>query len=130
MTGKDRQQPIDDQMFLSAAKSTLERRVDEIDEHTQTRLGAIRRQAVDAAISKHTVASPVFTRWVLPVGGLATAFAAVLVTVTLWTQEPVNNAAPVAALEDLNLLTGNEEIDFYQELEFYEWLAVNEQNVS
>lgn len=130
MNGKDRQQPIDDQMFLSAAKSTLERSVDQLDEHTQARLAAIRRQAVDVATNQQAVASPAFSRWLLPVGGLATAFAAALVAVTLWTQEPVTKTAPVAALEDLNILTGNDEIEFYQELEFYEWLAANEQNVS
>ncbi len=130
MTGKDRKQPIDDQMFLSAAKTTLERSADQLDDHTQERLAAIRRYAVDAAIKQQAVASPAFTRWILPVGGFATACAAVLVAVTLWTQEPVKNTAPVAALEDLNILTGNDEIEFYQELEFYEWLAVNEQNVS
>jgi len=131
MTGKDPQQPLGDQIFLSAAKSTLNCSVDQIDDHTQARLAAIRRRAVESATHKQAVTtSPVFSRWILPVGGLATVFAAVLVTVTLWTQEPVQNAAPVAVLEDLNILTGNDEIEFYQELEFYEWLAVNEQNVS
>ncbi|WP_455366799.1 hypothetical protein [Kaarinaea lacus] len=130
MKGNDRQQPIDDQIFLSAAKTTLESSVEQIDDHTQARLAAIRRRAVDTAANKPPLASSVFSRWFLPVGGLATACAAVLVAVTLWTQEPEQNSAPVAVLEDLNILTGSDELEFYQELEFYEWLAANEQDVS
>ena len=129
MTSKDRQKPRDEQMFLSAAKSILESSVDQIDDDTQIRLLAIRRRAMEAAKSQSTL-TPAFSRWFLPVGGLATAFAAVLVAVTLWTQQPVQESAPVAALEDLNILTGSDEIEFYEELEFYEWLAVNEQSVS
>jgi hypothetical protein len=130
MTSKDRQKPRDEQMFLSAAKSILESSVDQIDDDTQIRLSAIRRRAVEAATKSQATLTPAFSRWFLPVGGLATALAAVLVAVTLWTQQPVQESAPVAALEDLNILTGSDEIEFYQELEFYEWLAVNEQSVS
>ena len=129
MTDKDKRKTLDEQLLLSAAKSTLESRVDQIDARTQARLAVIRHRAVDIASGKHS-ATPDFTRWFLPVGGLATAMAAVLVVVTLWTQQPSQDLAPVAVLEDLNLLTGSEEIEFYQELEFYEWLAVDEQSVS
>jgi hypothetical protein len=125
MTGNDQQKALGEQVLLSAAKATLEDSVGQIDAQTLARLAAIRQRAVDAAMSRQSAAAW-FSRWVLPMGGAVTAMAAALVVFTLWVQPPEQNAAPVAALEDLNILTGSEEIEFYQELEFYEWLAVNE----
>ncbi|MCI0508002.1 MAG: hypothetical protein L0Z73_18100 [Gammaproteobacteria bacterium] len=126
MRGKDQQKPLGEQLLLSAAKATLEDSVEQIDAQTLARLAAIRQSAVDAAMRKHS-ATAWFSRWILPMGGAATAMAVALVVFTLWVQPPGQDAAPVAVLEDLNILTGSEEIEFYQELEFYEWLAVNEQ---
>ena len=128
MTVKDKQQSIDEQLLLSAAKSTLDNSVDDLDASTLERLATIRRQAVESA-TKQQASSIGLPSWLLPVGGLATAAAAVLVTMTLWTIQPDKQDAPVAVLEDINLLTAPEEIEFYQDLEFYEWLAVNEQTV-
>ena len=128
MTVKDKQQSIDEQLLLSAAKSTLDNSVDDLDASTLERLATIRRQAVESA-TKQQASLIGLPSWLLPVGGLATAAAAVLVTMTLWTIQPDIQDAPVAVLEDINLLTAPEEIEFYQDLEFYEWLAVNEQTV-
>ena len=128
MTVKDKQQSIDEQLLLSAAKSTLDNSVDDLDASTLEQLATIRRQAVESA-TKQQASSIGLPSWLLPVGGLATAAAAVLVTMTLWTIQPDIQDAPVAVLEDINLLTAPEEIEFYQDLEFYEWLAVNEQTV-
>jgi len=129
MTGKDKQTLLDEQLLLSAAKSTLEHNIDQIDEQVQSRLAAARRQAIDAYSTKQSVPAK-YSQWILPMGGLATVGAALLLTVTLWTMPTDQKVEPVAVLEDINLLTGSEDIDFYQELEFYEWLVVNEQAVS
>lgn len=129
MTSKEKQALLDEQLLLSAAKSTLENNIDQIDEQVQARLAAARREAIDACSTKQSVTAK-FSNWILPVGGLAMVGAALLVAVTLWTMPIEQKLEPVAVLEDINLLTGSEDIDFYQELEFYEWLAVNEQAVS
>jgi len=126
MTSKDKQQSIDEQLLLSAARSTLEDSVDALDASTVERLAAIRRRAIESATRQSTSRMP---RWLVPVGGLATAAAAVLVVLTLWTIQPVKESSPVAALEDIHLLTAPEEIEFYQDLDFYEWLAIHEQTV-
>lgn len=125
MTNKDKQQ-IDEQLLLSAAKQTLEDSVKNIDAETLERLSAIRLQTLAAASSRKTRG----TSWLMPAGGFVTA-AALVAAVMLWTAEPVvQETTPVAVIEDLNILTDSEEIDFYQDLEFYQWLAVNEQSVS
>ncbi|WP_455201366.1 hypothetical protein [Kaarinaea lacus] len=129
MKSKDKQALLDEQLFLTAAKSTLEKQVDQIDDQLKARLAAARRQAVDGCSTKPSVSTG-FSNWIMPAGGLAIVGAALLVAVTLWTMPVEQNLEPVAVLEDINLLTGSEDIDFYQELEFYEWLAVNEQAVS
>jgi hypothetical protein len=129
MTGKDKQTLLDEQLLLSAAKSTLEHNIDQIDEQVQSRLAVARRQAINAYSTKQSVPAR-YSHWILPIGGLATVGAALLVVVTLWTMPTGQYVEPVAVLEDINLLTGSEDIDFYQELEFYEWLVVNEQAVS
>ena len=43
MTGKDKQTLLDEQLLLSAAKSTLEHNIDQIDEQVQSRLAAARQ---------------------------------------------------------------------------------------
>lgn len=132
MTGKDKRPMIDEQLFLSAAKSTLDDSVDKLDVQVQARLAQIRRQALENVASRPSLAKK-FSHWLLPATGLVTAAAALLLVVTLWTGQPLpesQQSAPMAVLEDINILTDSEEIEFYQNLEFYEWLAVNEQAVS
>lgn len=130
MTTKDKQNTIDEQLLLSAAKSTLEESLNQIDDNTLDRLAGIRRQAIEAASQESGKATLTGgSSWLLPLGGAVTA-AVMVVSVMLWSSEPVSTASPVAAIEDINLLTDSEGIEFYQDLEFYQWLAVNEQTVS
>ena len=125
MTDKHKQ-PVDEQLLLSAAKHTLDESVESLDQETLDRLAAIRLQALAAASSRKSRSS----NWFMPAGGFVTA-AALVAAVLLWTSQPaMEESAPMALIEDINLLTDSEEIDFYQNLEFYQWLAANEQAVS
>ena len=125
MTDKNRQ-PIDEKLLLSAAKHTLQDSVDNLDQETLDRLATIRLQALAAASSRRSRRSS----WLMPAGGFVTA-AALVAALLLWTSEPaIKESAPVALIEDINILTDSEDIDFYQDLEFYQWLASNEQAVS
>lgn len=129
MTAKNKQQPVDEQLLLSAAKHTLRERVDSLDAETLDRLAAIRHRAV-ASTSQGRAREWRLTSWLMPAGGFVTA-AALVVAVMLWSSTSVvNEPAPVAVLEDIKILTDSEDLDFYQDLEFYQWLAVNEQAVS
>jgi hypothetical protein len=129
MTAKNKQQPVDEQLLLSAAKHTLRDRVDGLDAETLDRLAAIRHRAV-ASASQGRAREWRLANWLTPAGGFVTA-AALVVAVMLWSSTSViNEPAPVAVLEDIKILTDSEDLDFYQDLEFYQWLAVNEQAVS
>lgn len=134
MTGDKAKQPlVDEALFLSAAKSTLDDKADQLDPQTRARLAQIRHQAIQAAADRTSGRRVQRTaRWWVPAGGVAVAaaivFAVILGPETALT--PEQQPASMAVLEDINILTDSEEIEFYRDLEFYEWLAVSEQNVS
>lgn len=134
MTGDKAKQPlVDEALFLSAAKSTLDDKADQLDPQTRARLAQIRHQAIQAAADRTSGRRVQRTaRWWVPAGGVAVA-AAIVFAVILGPEPaltPEQQPASMAVLEDINILTDSEEIEFYRDLEFYEWLAVSEQNVS
>jgi hypothetical protein len=136
MTGDQAKQPkVDDALFLSAAKSTLDDKIDRLDPQTSARLAQIRQQAIQAAADRTTTRNANMVRWLMPVGGGVAVAAAIMLAVTLGpdpalTPTPAQKPASMAVLEDINILTDSAEIEFYRDLEFYEWLAASEQNVS
>lgn len=132
MTGNNGKRPsIDEELFLTAAKSTLDDSVEQLDAETRSRLTQIRQQAIEAATNPPTAR---LSRWLVPAGGGMAAAAALLLAVALGPDQQsspqLQQPEPMAVLEDIQILTDSEEIEFYQNLEFYEWLAAREQNVS
>ncbi|VAX01911.1 hypothetical protein MNBD_GAMMA20-179 [hydrothermal vent metagenome] len=101
--------------FLRQTKITLDEAEQRIDGATQTRLGAVRREALAAAGRSHR---PI---WLLPAGGLAVAATVAILTVSLWQVSP--SVDSLAALEDIALLSGEADPEFYADLEFYAWIA-------
>lgn len=128
MTARNKQQLIDEQTLLSAAKHTLEASVENLDQETIDRLAAIRLQAL-ASADRNRKLSWLSASWLKPAGGFVTA-AVLIASVMLWSSNSVDGPAPLAVLEDIKLLTDSEELEFYQDLDFYQWLAVNEQATS
>lgn len=97
--------------FVAALKRELDRGTETLDEMTLVRLRAARLRALDAR--------PRPRAWLL-VGGLAgTGLAAALVAVLLMTPA----APPITGLEQFDMLSENDSIDLYDNLEFYRWLA-------
>ena len=103
----------DDQAFVSAAKSVLDRSAQELDGETIARLHRTRRHALEAR--------PQRAPWVVWAGGLAAACVA-LVVGALWWAEP-SQTVPVAGLEDIELITSADNLELYEDLDFYRWLA-------
>lgn len=98
--------------FIANAKSVLDKSVQDLDAQVRNRLRHARHRALEAR--------PSHTTWVLA-GGLAAASVAAL-AVTLWLVEP-GVVEPIPDVQDLELLTAADNLEFYEDLEFYRWLA-------
>ena len=103
-------EPKDDD-FLQRVRSALDQSARELDELTVARLRAVRHQALEAPPRRRT------GLWItgLTAGAIAAGLVALLVIA------PVA-APPATGLESLDLLV-EAEIDLYDDLEFYRWLA-------
>ena len=108
--------------FIANVKKALDLGEENLDAGTQSKLTRIRHQALDAGEHKE----PSIRRWfMLPVAGLATA-CAIILGVAIYLKPP-GGLPP--NLEDLDLLAAEENLEFYDRLEFYAWLAEAEIDV-
>jgi len=98
--------------FIAAARAALDHSAQQLDEQTIARLRAARRQAL--------AARPRRTTW-LAAGGLATAALAASVVAFLLFAPAA--APPVTGLDQFDLLSDNDGLELYRDLEFYRWLA-------
>jgi len=116
------------------AQSAFARALDEIagriPDDVRRRLDAIRAQAMARARADARSAEPASARfsWRLPRGFAvpAGAFASVSVLVTtlaLFSTSEVPEVLPVMLSEDGLLIASADELELYQNLEFYQWLA-------
>jgi hypothetical protein len=116
---------IKDQRFLNRAKEALNESVGNLDDPTLERLRDIRHRAVEAADERPGLMLRL-PRWV-KMGSLATAAAAVLVF-SLWFTPPKHDLA-VKNPEDFEIVLAKDHIDLYEDLDFYSWLADEEDTV-
>lgn len=108
----------DEEKFVNSIKTQLDQQAEGLDGQTLSRL----RQA-RAAAQRESVGRP--WRW-QPV----VAFASVAVlTVAVWIAMPVTNNGEqaMAALDDMELLTAADDLALYEEIEFYQWLEVQDE---
>jgi hypothetical protein len=108
--------------FLEKAKQSLLASEGQIDAKTASRLRDIRSRAVEAAGERDQgfFRIPNWAR----IGGVATAAAAVLVFM-IWFDTPRQDL-PVKSADDLEIVLNvdsADNIDLYEDLDFYEWLA-------
>lgn len=113
----------DDAVFLQRVKQDMDRSCAALDGATQSRLNAMRHAALAQGQRKGLRQR---LPQLLPFGGLATACILVLAVLLQTALLPRAGSLPESApVEDLDLLTATEELDFYEEYEFYQWLATN-----
>ena len=111
-------QDSQEQRFLERAKTDLDESIEFMDAPTLSRLRQARTRALERLGEKRQ------RRYVVPIGALATASAALLVVI-LWTSTPT--LGPESVLDDLELLSSLDALDLYEDLEFYEWLEADAQ---
>ncbi len=108
-----------EERFLESTKEILNGTTENLDRATKQRLENIRAKALSAFEDKP---SSFFLplRWIM-FGGFATATMAAIGLFFLLNASPGD--FPVRYIEDFEILTSQERIDFYQDLEFYRWMS-------
>jgi hypothetical protein len=115
-----------EKLLLEKAKDLLNLGVESLGPQTEQRLRDIRVRALSAAEEK----LPGFffpRRWVM-VGSFAAATMAA-VAVFFWMSPSPEPLPTTGQVEDLEIITSQERLDFYQNLDFYRWLETNENGV-
>jgi hypothetical protein len=115
-----------EKLLLKRAKDLLNLRVENLGPRTERRLEDIRVRALSAAEGKRPgLFSP--RRWVMA-GSFAAATMAV-VALFFWLSPSPEPLPATGQVEDLEIITSQERIDFYQNLEFYRWLETTGKGV-
>jgi len=108
-----------EKQFIDNVKKALDLSVENLDPGTQAKLTRMRHKALDAGGRKGFDIRQWFT---LPVVGWATACILVL-GLAIYMKQPNGTLPP---LEDIDLLAAEDNLEFYDGLEFYAWLAEEE----
>ncbi|MCG8027871.1 MAG: hypothetical protein N0E55_06125, partial [Candidatus Thiodiazotropha taylori] len=116
-----------DDAFLKEVKQQLQKSSDDLDELTLAKLGAARRRAVEVG------SRPAVYRFgdvlslgrgsmtILMLAGLLLIASAVLLNRANTPEQ--QQAQSITLLEDMELLGAAQELEFYQELDFYLWVT-------
>jgi len=108
--------------LLEKAKGLLSEAAENLDSQTKRRLERIRLDALSAADEKE---APFFprSRWVTAGAFAAAGMAAA--AVFFWLRTSTGDF-PNRHTEDFEIIASGESIDFYENLDFYRWLATKE----
>jgi hypothetical protein len=86
-----------------------------LDGSTRSRL----TQARHAALAELTSGKSQRIRWMLPAGAAA---AGVLAVAMLSNRAPVTHTETLAVVDDIEIMTAEDSLEMYENLEFYAWL--------
>jgi len=114
-----------EELFLEKVQDILDHGTENLGSQTEERLEDIRGQALMAAGEKRSRFFPP-RRWVLAGSFAMVTLAAV--GLFLWLS-PSTETPPAGEIEDLEIITSQERIDFYQNLDFYRWLGSEENHL-
>jgi len=123
-TSKNRNSPEPaEDVLVQQVRAQLDHSCEALDGHTLSSLNRIRHAALE---KQHKRSHP----FLVPFGGLVTTCVLVL-SVLLIDRPGMPESIPTGAstLEDIEILTSAEELDFYENYEFYQWLADNDASV-
>jgi len=116
-----------DDIFAKRAREVFIASIAGLDHILLQRLAEARRVALDAARTPAPLRA--MRPWALPAGAL-TALAVAVVAGVLWSNGPQSPQTPPFAPnggEDSGLLLASDNLDMYSDLDFYRWLATEDQ---
>lgn len=105
-----------DKVFVDGVRRLLDATEAQTDPGVRMRLKSARLRALDAAAEQ----LPWYLRFprLITAGSLATA---AVIAVSLWILSE-RGPLPAGQVEDIDLLTNQEQIELYKDLDFYRWL--------
>jgi hypothetical protein len=103
---------------LARARMALEQSLDGIPQSVLTGLRDGRIKALELAEKRENKFIR-FPRWVT--AGGVTTLAILVVAVSLWLS-PIHNQSAVKGDDDLDIVTSGEQLDLYEDLDFFLWL--------
>ncbi len=109
--------------FVKQVKSTLNESDERLDASTLSRLAQVRNQALGGYNARRT---RFLVRYKTPVIGLITTTAVLLVVTSLLLKAPVS-VQSYGDPADVEILASAEQLDFFEELDFYSWLTRDEE---
>jgi hypothetical protein len=118
--------PKPEEAFVARLRELLEDSTTTLDAGTRDRLAHLRRAALDAGLAREKTAPRLWRRW--PVWA-AVATATIVAAVHFSAPRPPNELAAVRAVEDLEIIAAADGLEFFEQLEFYTWLADEENAV-
>lgn len=108
-----------EQVFLDRVRETLDGQDAQLDADTLRELRLARARAIDALPRPQRIWQPV------GLAVLATTLVAVVVSLQLMHTTTPN---ATAGLEDMALLSAGDDFELYENLEFYQWLDLEQHN--
>lgn len=113
--------PERDDAIAARARALLDRASDELDADTRARLRAARLRALERVGARRT------RRAALAAAGVGAAAAAAVAALLLRPARETDSAGAFAeAFEDFEILGAADDLELYDDLEFYRWLEENE----
>lgn len=104
--------------LINVAKRMLDQAEKDLDAGAVARLRMARQQAIEQGLRRSLRSRPA---WLLPVRGMVTAAVVLAVAGWLWFSIPDTNPMQ-ASVDDLELLSAQENPEFFADLDFYDWL--------
>lgn len=116
-----------DRITAEKIRQKLDAGASRLDAGTLARLQEARLRALTSARRdrRGRLSLPFVPRW-LTAGGLAAA-AVVILSVSFWVATP-RTPLPIQQTDEVEILTSQEHLDLYADLEFYRWLAADDQS--
>ena len=107
--------------FEQRAQALLRESAELLDGQTRSRLTQARHAALDAIGNPAVQQRQRFWRWLAPVSGIA-ATAALAIIIAVHPVRRDDRVAAGAAVDELEIVTAEDSLEFYRDIEFYTWL--------
>lgn len=117
---------ISEQRFLEAVKTGLTRSGDNIDEITLAKLHRARSRAIDQLARNSGLRT--WSDWLVPAGAVTATLAIAVMVFNFAILFPSLDAESrgremLSAMDDIHILGAQEDLELFEELEFYAWLV-------